>query len=231
MSDMFIRVLYIQTKLVLLAPRSKHDSNAYLEVRIFLMLGSLTYQDFFVTTKIQAHMFIVRLKTFLLVGCIELLIGSCSSHFVYTGKLNVIPGNTISVSLSESPSESRAFVFEIAQEVIKKHGTELGFDTGYHQLVIPRTPYKPGTTEHWPGKGAHITIALHNRTRNIREETDYISQAMTSWKDHLYKIILDRKDPLLLLGKPENDEAVGAVYYLAIKVDDGTVNRIQTLRK
>jgi len=151
--------------------------------------------------------------------------------FVCDGKLSVIPGNIISVSTGENPSESRAFVFDIAREVIQEHGAQLGFDSCHHKLVIPKTPYKPGTIEHWPDKGAHITIALHNRTLNIRGEADNILQTMTRWQGHPLKMNFNMQDPLILLGNPENDEAVGAVYYLALKVDNRTVEDIQALRE
>lgn len=153
-----------------------------------------------------------------------------SMPIVFDGTLHVIPGNTISISIGKNPSESRTLVFNIAKKIVEKHGAQLGFDPRYHKLVIPKTPYKPGTTEHWPDKGAHITVALHGQTMNSKQKKDAILPAMAGREGSTFKVSLDEQFPLLLLARPQNDEAVGAVYYLALNLDNNTIQSIQDLR-
>lgn len=152
------------------------------------------------------------------------------TQFSYNGMIKVTPGNIIAASLGEDAHRSRAFCFDIAQEVIQNCGAQLGFDERYHKLVIPRPPYKPGTTEHWPDKGMHVTIALQSNL-NHAGANDMITDALTAFHGRLFKVGFDTSAPMLLLGKPENDVAVGAAYYLVVKVDAETAHKISTLRQ
>mmetsp|Transcript_32524 Transcript_32524/g.75287 ORF Transcript_32524/g.75287 Transcript_32524/m.75287 type:complete len:322 (+) Transcript_32524:573-1538(+) len=49
----------------------------------------------------------------------------------------------------------------LARPVVNKNGIP-GWDDAFHQLVIPKPPFKPGTKQRWPDKGAHITVAMTN---------------------------------------------------------------------
>ena len=67
----------------------------------------------------------------------------------------IVPGNN---ALLNDPKVARRVALQYLAKPMVEKGEVLGFDENLHQLVIPRTPFKPGTTDHWPDKGPHITV-------------------------------------------------------------------------
>ena len=75
----------------------------------------------------------------------------------------VTPGNIVAIVPGHNrrhndPAVSRNIALQYLAKPIVEKGELLGYDEKLHQLVIPRTPFKPGTRDHWPDKGAHITV-------------------------------------------------------------------------
>ena len=138
-----------------------------------------------------------------------------------------MPGNIVSIDLSEY---SREDLLNIAENHLSDGNISrrLGFNPQYHRLVIPKTPFKPGTSERWPDRGAHITVAQHDTKKgiNITEKTK--NQAEQIEEDTI-RVKLNLSDIVFLIGKEENDEAVGAVFYLAAKVHPDTCQEINDL--
>lgn len=129
-------------------------------------------------------------------------------------KVAVVPGNTINVPLGDDAPKSREKALSLASAIMDKHGKEFGFDGETMVLKAPQTPFKNKTTkEHWPDMGAHVTVA------------------MAQWKDVVTKEMGDKAHPQvdltfvedavkLMIGNPENDEAVGGCIYVAAMISD-----------
>mmetsp|Transcript_32522 Transcript_32522/g.75275 ORF Transcript_32522/g.75275 Transcript_32522/m.75275 type:complete len:287 (+) Transcript_32522:573-1433(+) len=114
----------------------------------------------------------------------------------------------------------------LARPVVNKNGIP-GWDDAFHQLVIPKPPFKPGTKQRWPDKGAHITVAMTNHDED--DPGDIITEeAMVL---HGREVDIGFEDPILLEGRANNDEACQCCFYLALETDRATDEAIEKLRE
>jgi hypothetical protein len=139
------------------------------------------------------------------------------------GIVTVTPGNIVAIKLGDDATKSRQNAFEVAKSMVIS-----GFDPSEHLLVIPRTPFKPGTREHWPDKGLHITVAMDGR--DMGSYIDKVSAEAMCLDGEEIEVIFDPSSVKLLEGVPVNDESCGCVYYLAIDVSTQTEAKMNELR-
>ena len=128
--------------------------------------------------------------------------------------VSVVPGNGVFVPIPQN----REYMLTVANGLVID-----GFNKLKYKLVVPQTPFKPGTTTRWADKGAHVTVALnsveHPTTENI---FDAINLELIELKfKNEYK---------LLWGQESNATSTGCVGYVVLEVDDDTVVRINLLR-
>ena len=128
------------------------------------------------------------------------------------GEVSVTFGNIIAIKFNKG----REYGLELAKTLIID-----GFDSTYHKLVIPKTPFIPNTEEHWPDKGIHITIAQNTEAYPIDEYKMKINGRQINVKFN--------SDFQLFEGKPINDEAVGCVYYVGLILSDETIDEINKI--
>ena len=104
-----------------------------------------------------------------------------------------------------------------------------GFDPDLHKFVIPQTPFKPGTVEHWEDKGLHVTVAQHGRDigSGVKDVVDELSMIVHEIK---VPICFDVTSYCLLEGTPANDDAVGCVYYIGVNLDASTIQCVNDIR-
>ena len=141
------------------------------------------------------------------------------------GVVDVQIGNIICIKLySENLSNSREYVFNELALPLLTNNCLSGFDKKYHKLVIPKTPFKPGTHEHWPDKGAHITVALENGY-----DGDIVNEDALKLQGRIVEVSFESK-PEFLEGAEKNDEGCGCVFYVSLNIDDVSKKIIQELR-
>lgn len=138
-------------------------------------------------------------------------------HVTLDGTISVAVGNIVALGVG-----SRDELFKVAEELRDKDNLP-GFDPKHHNLVIPQTPFKPGTRERWPDKGAHVTIAMHGRI-----EHDVVDEKATEFEGKKEKVGFGKV--VFLQGNEQNDEACGCVMYVALEVDEKTNERIDQIR-
>ena len=141
------------------------------------------------------------------------------------GVVDVQIGNIICIKLhNKKYSNSREYVFnELALPLLSNNSLP-GFDKKYHKLVIPKTPFKPNTREHWPDKGAHITIALENGY-----DGDVVNESALKLQGRTIEVSFESK-PEFLEGMEKNDEGCGCVFYVSLNIDDASKQIIRELR-
>ena len=148
-------------------------------------------------------------------------------YMMIVTKLNIISGNTVNLKLDDDSKKSRERGFLMAQ---KLNLEERGFNKNTMQLVIPKTPYKKGTKEHWPDSGLHITISLNGKTKDKNNKVDVITKEMEKFNGLEIDVTLS-KNIKFLIGCSDDDEAVGAVFYVAQMVNDSNklINYIRSI--
>jgi hypothetical protein len=137
------------------------------------------------------------------------------------GTVSVSVGNIVAIKIDMT----RQFAFDTFVMPLQIEG----FDSTLHKFVIPQTPFKPGTTEHWDDKGLHITVAQHGRdigsgVKDVVDETSMIVHETN------VPICFDVTSFCLLEGTPANDDAVGCVYYIGVNLDASTNQRVNDIR-
>ncbi len=140
------------------------------------------------------------------------------------GVVTVTVGNIVAIRLGDTASRQQAFE-TLALPLI---GHIPGFDSSQHTLVIPRTPFKPNTQEHWPDKGLHVTVVMEGRHLG---GADTVSKDALSLDGEKIVVRFNPSSVKLLEGVPDNDEATGCVYYLALDISEYTINLMNELRE
>jgi len=144
------------------------------------------------------------------------------------GVVTVAVGNIVAIRLGDIEC-SRQQAFETLALPLVENGLIPGFDPSEHTLVIPRTPFKPNTREHWPDKGLHVTVAMEGR--NLGGSIDKVSSDAVCLDGEQIVVRFDPSSVKLLEGVPDNDESTGCVYYLALEISEYTINLIDGLRE
>jgi hypothetical protein len=145
------------------------------------------------------------------------------------GVVAVTVGNILAIRLGDDASSSRQQAFDKLARPLLSAGHVAGFDPSEHSLVMPRTPFKPGTREHWPDKGLHVTVALAGRDIG-GGCTDAVGEEAMRLDGERVVVSFDPRSAKLLEGVPENDESTGCVYYLALDVSAQTAALMDALR-
>ena len=142
------------------------------------------------------------------------------------GTVSVSVGNIVAIALGDpATSRQQAFTQFALPTVIT------GFDAALHKMVIPQTPFKTGsTTDRWPDKGLHITVAQEGRDVGSGAK-DVVSQEAMQFNGEKIAVEFDPSTVELLEGLPANDEAVGCVYYLSLGLSEATNQRVNALRE
>jgi len=160
--------------------------------------------------------------------------GNLDGRSVVTTKgiVKVTPGNIVAIVPGHNrrhndPAVSRNIALQYLAKPIVEKGELLGYDEKLHQLVIPRTPFKPGTRDHWPDKGAHITVALQD-PRVPAELMDMVTEEAMVLDGR--EVTIAFTNPMLLEGMAHNDEACNCVFYLALETDEATEELVANLR-
>ena len=149
----------------------------------------------------------------------------------FTGIVRVLPDNTVNISFGEDAVASRQVGFQKAQALLAVDAK--GFDpTNNMELVVPRTPFKPDTSERWPDVGLHATVALQGRVPWTAEDgtPDVISPDMQRFAGREIQLAVDSENWHFLEGSPSNDEGTGLVFYLAAFLDGPSRTRIAQFR-
>ena len=137
------------------------------------------------------------------------------------GIISVTVGNIVAIRLGMS--RQTAFSEFVVPSQIE------GFRPDLHKVVVPLTPFKPGTTEHWDDKGLHITVAQHGRDIGGGAK-DVVGESAMNFHDKVVTICFDPSSVNLLEGTPANDEAVGCVYYIGLGLDADSTAMVNDLR-
>jgi hypothetical protein len=145
------------------------------------------------------------------------------------GVVAVTVGNIVAIQLGGDASSSRQQALDKLARPLVAAGHVKGFDPSEHALVMPRTPFKPGTREHWPDKGLHVTVALAGRDLG-GGRIDAVGEEAASLDGERVVVSFDPRSAKLLEGVPENDESTGCVYYLALDVSAQTASVMDGLR-
>lgn len=141
------------------------------------------------------------------------------------GVVDVQIGNIICIKLQNKCfSNSREYVFNKLALPLLRNNSLPGFDKKYHKLVIPKTPFKPNTREHWPDKGAHITVALEDGY-----DGDVVNESALKLQGRTIEVSFE-SNPEFLEGMVKNDEACGVVFYVSLNIDKVCEKIIQELR-
>ena len=125
--------------------------------------------------------------------------------------INVRAGNIVNVG----PLGDRSQAFSLV-----KPEDILGFDDATMVLVVPKTPYKPHTTEHWPDIGVHATIY----------ESDEVTEDMKQVVPANMDVAVMADNIILLPGREKNDEACELVFYVALALDEKTTLEAKRIR-
>jgi len=141
--------------------------------------------------------------------------------------LNIVAGNTINLKLDTDSITSREKGLNIAQ---KLNLCKKGFYSNTMKLVIPKTPFKKGTKQHYPDAGLHITIALDNKTTDEDGKLDVITKDMEI-HNGVSLNVMSSKEIEFMVGDACNDEAVGAVFYVAQFIHDrySLINKVRSI--
>lgn len=141
------------------------------------------------------------------------------------GIITVTPGNIIAIRLETSRQDA----FDTLAQPAVNEGYIKGFEPDVHKLVVPLTPFKPGTRDHWPDKGLHITVAMEGRDMGGYTET--VSTEAKKLDGKKVNVSFNLNSIMLLEGVPANDEACGCVYYVAMEVTEETDKLMNDLRE
>lgn len=151
------------------------------------------------------------------------------NRVIMDGVITVTPGNIMAIRLGSDAKTSRQEAFDKLAQPAVEEGRVFGFDPYEHELVVPRTPFKPGTREHWPDKGLHITVAMEGRDMGGYKDT--VSNEAKQLDGERVQVSFNPDAITLLEGVPANDESAGCVYYLVMEVTEETDELMNDLRK
>lgn len=151
------------------------------------------------------------------------------NRVIMEGVVTVTPGNIMAIRLGSDAKTSRQEAFDKLAQPAVDDGRVEGFDPYEHELVVPRTPFKPGTREHWPDKGLHITVAMAKR--DMGGYIDTVSEEAKQLDGERVQVSFNPEAITLLEGVPANDDACGCVYYLVMEVTEETDRLMNDLRK
>lgn len=143
------------------------------------------------------------------------------------GVVTVTVGNIVAIRLGDTENSRKQAFDTLALPLVEK-GHVAGFDSSEHTLVIPRTPFKPNTREHWPDKGLHVTVVMEGR--DLGGSIDKVSNDAVCLDGERIVVRFDPLSVKMLEGVPDNDESTGCVYYLALDISDYTINLMNELR-
>lgn len=126
-------------------------------------------------------------------------------------RVSVMKGHMVSLDIGGSdPITQRlwglALVHNLAAEGLLK-----GFDPAIHEIVVPHTTFQEGTDIYTPNAGSHLTILLH-KDNPIPENAEQLVGGRT------HRLGIDLNSIQFFLGRPSNDKAVRALYYVAFTV-------------
>lgn len=150
------------------------------------------------------------------------------NRVIMEGVVTVTPGNIMAIKIGNATTSRQEAFDKLAQPAVDE-GRVLGFDPNEHTLVIPRTPFKPGTREHWPDKGLHITVAMEGR--DVGGYKDTVSNEAKKLDGERVQVSFNPYAISLLEGTLSNDDACGCVYYLVMEVTDQTDELMNDLRR
>ena len=152
-------------------------------------------------------------------------------------EVNFLVGNTVNISFK---NYTRKHALDWAREIVDTRASELNWNPRYMKLVIPKTPFKPGTKQHFRDEGLHITVAMAKNPFSKNDKGELDGNKITHWEksttydfflDKDIDIVFDPDDVKFLPGQPSNDEATGAAYYMALVPNVATIRKINVLRE
>jgi hypothetical protein len=108
------------------------------------------------------------------------------------------------------PITQRMFGLQLVKDMAAE-GLLKGFDSDIHEIVVPHTTFHAGTKIYTPDAGSHLTLLLH-KDNPIPENAEQLVGGRA------HRMGFDLNSIRFLLGRPDNDEAVRAVYYVAATV-------------
>jgi len=148
----------------------------------------------------------------------------------FKGIVCVRPGNTVNISLEEDPARARQAGFEKAEMLLA--ADPKGFNPETMKTVKPQPTFKPGTTEHWPDTGLHVTVALdgENPYRTEDGTPDKVTEEMKKVEGREMRLTVDPTSWEFLEGNPANDPATKLVFYLAAFLDAPSNEKVADLR-
>ena len=146
----------------------------------------------------------------------------------FSGSVCVQAGNTVNIKCCNNAVRSRQFGFDAAQALLATDAKGFNADDGM-QLVKPKTPFKPNSTEHWPDMGLHCSVALPD-WKAEDGTPDVVTRAMEKVAGRQIQLAVDPTSWHFLEGTPANDQATGLVFYLAAFLDEPSQERVAQLR-